>query len=85
METPIFFEILLTAIVSAIIGALIYSYKIKQKDSVEIRLRRKHALDKYREFISVAAYELQSRIYNILAQSFLKFAEEPTKARILIM
>lgn len=67
--------IILSAIISAIVSILLFRYKERQKNELEIKKKRKSVLDKYREFICVSAYELQGRIHNILIRKLFDYAD----------
>ncbi len=67
--------ILISGFVSAIVSILLFNFKEWKKNVLDIQSKRRSVLDKYREFISVSAFELQSRLHNILVQNLFSYAD----------
>ncbi|MEM9932023.1 MAG: hypothetical protein AAF824_00365 [Bacteroidota bacterium] len=64
--------VLLSGGISLLASYLTYEVKERRKRRLAKSSQREQILDKYREFISSSAYDLQSRVYNIVVKGFLK-------------
>lgn len=75
MDLDKILTVIFSGVLSAVISLLLFRYKEQEKISIETQRKRNSVLNKYREFICSAAFELQSRLYNVLAADFLYYAD----------
>ena len=72
--------IILSGSISAIVSPISFNIQERQKNALEIQKKRKSVLDKYREFISVSAYELQGRIHNLLKRELFFYSKSDNQS-----